>query len=280
MTTPDLTPIARALVTAYCRHMGMSEDVLLGYVERGWTEWLPQAADVLDAARPVVAAEVGERLRELRGEQEPFVFDWSGPFNRALARGHDHSSAAFIADEAEAAGAATVPSRQGRCRMTPETNVASSDHARPAVLRPRPPAGAPAVDLEGLRRTGIADGGPRAGQPGDDRGAAEAPGGQGRGGEGGAAAFLGAPIERGNHPHDPDDLGRCLRLMKLVPEIREGFVERMSALSPEWQALAERWDEIAASMEAEVGIDWSKGRSAPRTYGLMRSILRDAECAA
>jgi hypothetical protein len=115
----DLAPIARALCVAYCRHMGMSEDVLPGYVERGWTEWLPQAADVLDAARPVVAAEVGaelsamtmrraqmvlatearrvlgdpskcvslpilpayrgldgERLRELRGEQEPF--DMSG----------------------------------------------------------------------------------------------------------------------------------------------------------------------------------------------------------
>lgn len=28
-------------------------------------------------------------------------FDWSRSFNAALARGHEHSSAAFIADEAE-----------------------------------------------------------------------------------------------------------------------------------------------------------------------------------
>ena len=75
MTTADLAPIARALVTAYCRHMGMREDVLPGYVDRCWQEWLPQAADVLDAARPVVAAEVGERLRELRGPQEGFSFE-------------------------------------------------------------------------------------------------------------------------------------------------------------------------------------------------------------
>ena len=68
----DLTPIARALCVAYCRHIGMREDVLPGYVEGWWRQWLPQAADVLDAARPVVAAEVGERLRELRGGQEPF----------------------------------------------------------------------------------------------------------------------------------------------------------------------------------------------------------------
>lgn len=30
-------------------------------------------------------------------------FDWGAPFNRALARGHDHASAALIADDAEAA---------------------------------------------------------------------------------------------------------------------------------------------------------------------------------
>lgn len=58
----DLAPIARALCAAHCRYLGMSEEVLPGYVERCWQEWLPQAPDVLDAARPVVAAEVGAEL--------------------------------------------------------------------------------------------------------------------------------------------------------------------------------------------------------------------------
>lgn len=46
---------------------------------------------------------------------------------------------------------------------------------------------------------------------------------------------------------------------------------------PIWAALVARWDDLAASMEAEVGIDWTKGKSAPRTYELMRKIREGKE---
>ena len=95
-----------------------------------------------------------------------------------------------------------------------------------------------------------------------------------------AAAFMGVPDARRDHPWDPADLGRCLRLIELVPEIRDGFVERMSVLSPTWKALAERWEEMSACMADEVGIDYSKGQSAPRTYALMKQTIDSAERAA
>ena len=47
----------------------------------------------------------------------------------------------------------------------------------------------------------------------------------------------------------------------------------MRSLSADWEALVERWSEIAKSMDDEVGIDWSKDRSAPRTYELMKSVM-------
>jgi len=34
------------------------------------------------------------------------------------------------------------------------------------------------------------------------------------------------------------------------------------------------WDKAAECMDAEVGIDWSKGRSAPKTYKLMQPFAR------
>lgn len=75
-----------------------------------------------------------------------------------------------------------------------------------------------------------------------------------------------------NHPHDPDDLDRCLKYLALVPEARP-HLHRMAELSPAWAALVARWDEIEASHVAEVGLGWTKARSAPKTYALMRSIL-------
>ena len=86
------------------------------------------------------------------------------------------------------------------------------------------------------------------------------------------AVMLGLDAAVGNHPHDPADLGRCLRLLELMPEWRHRLQE-LADLSPEWKKLTFRWDELASSMEKEVGIAWEKGRSAPKTYELMRDIL-------
>lgn len=72
-------------------------------------------------------------------------------------------------------------------------------------------------------------------------------------------------------PSDPADLGRCLRLLRAIPELRERFSE-MADCSPAWRQMLTYWNEIEQSMVDEVGIDWEKGRSAPKTYDLMHQI--------
>lgn len=69
-------------------------------------------------------------------------------------------------------------------------------------------------------------------------------------------------------PCDPDDLGRCLRLLEQHPAwaLR---IHEMAQYGPGWAGLCAQWNAIASSMAEEVGIDWSKGKNAPRTYRLM-----------
>lgn len=76
------------------------------------------------------------------------------------------------------------------------------------------------------------------------------------------------------HPGDPDDLGRCLRLLELFPEWKPGISD-MASRGPGWAGLTARWDEIAQSMTDEVGIAWEKGKSAPATYHLMQIAIAD-----
>ena len=76
-----------------------------------------------------------------------------------------------------------------------------------------------------------------------------------------------------NHPHDPDDLDRCLRLLSVAPGLRP-LIPKMAAVSPQWARLVPRWDEVEASHLDEVGLGWTKGSMARKTYDLMVSILR------
>jgi hypothetical protein len=87
---------------------------------------------------------------------------------------------------------------------------------------------------------------------------------------------IGKPRDCWNHPHDPADLGRCLGLLRTMPEWRKRIPE-MKARSRYWRALVRRWDDVVACMEEEVGWDWSKGRSARRTYDLMQMIYKTAD---
>lgn len=72
-------------------------------------------------------------------------------------------------------------------------------------------------------------------------------------------------------PADPSDLGRCLRLLKLIPELRALAFPRL-ARDRQWVAVIREWDKLAAMMAEEVGIDWKKGASAPATYKFMKEL--------
>jgi hypothetical protein len=84
----------------------------------------------------------------------------------------------------------------------------------------------------------------------------------------------GLPIDWRGHPLDPADFDRCLRLLAAVPEFREQL-PRMADASPAWAKLVARWDEVERCHLDEVGLGWSKARSAPRTYALMREVYGD-----
>lgn len=69
------------------------------------------------------------------------------------------------------------------------------------------------------------------------------------------------------HPHDFYDLGRCLRLLALIPEWRPRIGE-MAPVSKEWAALAAIWPELEAL---------HKAGDPRKTYDRMQAILRPIE---
>lgn len=81
----------------------------------------------------------------------------------------------------------------------------------------------------------------------------------------------GAPRWGYCYPHDPDDLSRCLRLLRLIPEWRERMPE-MAKHGKVWRALVKNWPRLEDAMEAEAGWDWRKKREAPETYDLMKKL--------
>lgn len=76
----------------------------------------------------------------------------------------------------------------------------------------------------------------------------------------------------GGYPSDPDDMDRCLKLLAVAPGLRDRL-PKMAALNKTWAALVARWDEIEAMQMDEIGLGWTKARSAPRTYALMREVI-------
>jgi hypothetical protein len=85
---------------------------------------------------------------------------------------------------------------------------------------------------------------------------------------------LGKRLGRGSHPYDPADLDRCLRLLEYIPQLKP-LIPTMAEISPQWAALASRWEELAKCHVDEVGIGWTKARSAPKTYALMGDIVSE-----
>jgi hypothetical protein len=77
-----------------------------------------------------------------------------------------------------------------------------------------------------------------------------------------------------SRPYDPADLGRCIRMMKLLPWVREIAFPKLSAYR-QWKPFIEHWDEIAAMMKNEVGINWEKGKMANKTYERMKEIEKE-----
>jgi hypothetical protein len=72
-----------------------------------------------------------------------------------------------------------------------------------------------------------------------------------------------------NYPHDPSDLGRCIRLMDIEPTYRTRIME-MAHLCPEWAAMASHWSELEALYREELAEDTGR---AERTYYRMFELI-------
>jgi GNAT superfamily N-acetyltransferase len=73
----------------------------------------------------------------------------------------------------------------------------------------------------------------------------------------------------GNHPHDPADLGRCIRLLAIAPDYRLRLSE-MARVSPVWAALVAHWDELEALYNLP---EVQRTGMARRCYDRMREII-------
>lgn len=69
-----------------------------------------------------------------------------------------------------------------------------------------------------------------------------------------------------SHPHDPDDFGRCHRLLEKFPAWREQL-PRVARIFPKWARLIERWDEVTTLYLEEL----PTGRCR-KAYDLMKSL--------
>lgn len=80
-------------------------------------------------------------------------------------------------------------------------------------------------------------------------------------------------------PSDPDDFGRCWRLLARFPEWRRRLPE-VAERHPEWSGLVREWDRLSRMYEAVIEDgDWNLARS-KLLYDAMRELIRDGRRAA
>lgn len=81
-----------------------------------------------------------------------------------------------------------------------------------------------------------------------------------------------ATLKNKNHPHDGSDISKCFALLDAVPEWKSD-IDKMRAVSPQWNALIDNWDLLRSKLHSEVK-DFNNPRwTAPLTYDMIQSIL-------
>jgi hypothetical protein len=72
-----------------------------------------------------------------------------------------------------------------------------------------------------------------------------------------------------HYPRDPEDFGRCYRMLRAVPELLP-LVPKMAEHSDKWKALAESWSELEALYVEELPTG-----NAPKLYARMKALLTE-----
>lgn len=86
---------------------------------------------------------------------------------------------------------------------------------------------------------------------------------------------FGKQPSRPGHPLDPDDFGRCERLLRAVPTLRP-LLPAMKPVSPIWAQLVDHWDELVQLGDNEcpgmMTSSHARG-TAPAMYARMRELI-------
>ena len=84
------------------------------------------------------------------------------------------------------------------------------------------------------------------------------------------SVLTGYPSPHGRYdvPHDPDDFGRCYRLLQVMPLWRSRLVEVVEKCH-DWTPFVDAWDELTALYEEEL-----PNRIAPKLYARMQELRR------
>lgn len=81
--------------------------------------------------------------------------------------------------------------------------------------------------------------------------------------------IFGLPAVAGTgHPHDPDDLARCLKFVEATDSADK--VALMRDVSPQWSRLVDVWERLVESLRREM----QEGTTAPETYALLQQALK------
>ena len=87
------------------------------------------------------------------------------------------------------------------------------------------------------------------------------------------AHMMGIPYE-GDAPSDTSDLGRCIRLLELVPEWKPRIKE-MAQHGPAWAGLIGQWEHIVGLYKNESGMPPADRPRSPETYRAMKLAIAD-----
>lgn len=74
------------------------------------------------------------------------------------------------------------------------------------------------------------------------------------------------------HPWDPEDLGRCRKLLEACPELKSKLT-LMADVSSAWAVLVEAWDELCTMMDEEAPRWREAVGTTPKTYKRMCKLL-------
>ena len=80
------------------------------------------------------------------------------------------------------------------------------------------------------------------------------------------SVMAGRPLDRADIPHDPDDFGRCYRLLQLFPAWKFRLGE-LAVRYPEWELLVREWADLESRYEEEL-----QSGSCPKLYAKMKEL--------